>query len=75
MSLTDTPDGTTETRFVSFRLPKAEVEAIEAYGRAVASRTPGLKVDRTAAIRMLYLAALRRDVDGDTSRGEEWSNS
>lgn len=49
-----------ETRFVTFRLPVCEVEAIEAFGRDVARRTPGLKVDRTAALRMLVLSALSR---------------
>jgi hypothetical protein len=56
----DTPDPVHTKRFVSFRLPVSEVEAIEAFGRDVARRTPGLKVDRTAALRILVLSALAR---------------
>ncbi len=64
------------TRFVTFRLPIAEVEAIEAYGRDVATRSPGLKVDRTAALRMLYLAALRDGaVHVRAPRGQEGGGS
>lgn len=65
----------TTTRYVTFRLPLAEVEAIEAYGRDVATRSPGLKVDRTAALRMLYLTALRNEASAGAPRGQEGGGS
>lgn len=48
------------TRTVTFRLPEDEVLAIDTFGNDVARRTPGLKVDRTAALRMLVLESLSR---------------
>lgn len=43
----------------NFRLPDAEVAALDAYARHLESLTPGLRVSRTAALRSIYLPALR----------------
>ena len=63
--MTDNPDGLSyramldeEQIQTAFRLPVSLLKRVEAYGRALEERNPGVRVSRTDAVRSLLDRAL-----------------